>query len=119
MPNLSELIAELAAATDQLEDAARGEDWELVARLQKRRRVLIDSLVERLAQEPLGPEESDQIESIRRQEALVASLATARLETLRRTLAEFPEIQSPHVSRMERAYRDGMGLIHPPPSVAE
>ncbi|QIK36843.1 flagellar protein FliT [Caldichromatium japonicum] len=109
MPDVSELIAALTAATDQMEDAARGEDWELVAHLQKRRRVLIESLSERLAQEPLTEDESERIETIRQQESLVAALANARLEELRQVLAEFPEVQTPRLSRMERAYRDGMG----------
>lgn len=103
----SELIAELAAATEQMEAAARGGDWELVARLQKHRRVLIEWLLERIEQAPLGEAEAKRIETIRRQEAFVASLAQGRLEELRHILAESPGVHTPRLSRMERAYRDG------------
>jgi hypothetical protein len=107
MSNLTDLITDLVAATDQMKPAAQGDDWDMVERLQKRRRVLIESIVERAEQEPITEENAERLRAVRRQEATVASLAGAQRQALSEAIAELQgEGRIDKLSRMQRAYRD-------------
>jgi hypothetical protein len=79
----------------------------MVERLQKRRRVLIESLVERAEQEPITAADAERLRAVRRQEAHVAALAGAQRQALSTALAELQgEGPIDRLSRMQRAYRD-------------
>ncbi|MGQ9660645.1 MAG: hypothetical protein ACUVT0_11350 [Thermochromatium sp.] len=107
MASLTELIRDLVAATEQMEQAAQGADWDMVERLQKRRRVLIESTVEQAEREPITESDAAHLQAIRRQEATVAARAEAQRQTLSKALAELQgEDRSDRLSRMQRAYRD-------------
>ncbi|ADC61220.1 flagellar protein FliT [Allochromatium vinosum] len=107
MANLTDLISDLVAATDQMKPAAQGDDWDMVERLQKRRRVLIESIVERAAHEPITEEDAERLRAVRRHEATVAALAGTQRQALREAIAELQgEGRIDKLSRMQRAYRD-------------
>lgn len=111
MTTLTDLINDLTAATDQMHPAALGNDWELVERLQKRRRVLIDTIVARTEREPITEADAERLRAVQRQEAMVAALARTRRRALAQAIAQLPKtVRSDNtLSRMQRAYRDGSG----------
>lgn len=107
MADLTQLITDLVTATDQMKPAAQGEDWDMVERLQKRRRVLIATVVERAEREPLTEADAERLRAVRRQEATVAALAGARRQRLEQTIAQLQgDGRVDKLSRMQRAYRD-------------
>ena len=110
MPSLTDLINDLVAATEQMQPAAQGDDWDMVERLQKRRRVLIETLVEHAAREALTAADVQRLQAVRRQEATVAALAGARRQRLSQAIDQLQgEGRADKPSRMQRAYHDSSG----------
>lgn len=106
---LDTLIADLAHATRQVERAVQHQDWPLVERLQKRRRVLIEHLVKGAEETPLNETQAQQIADIRRQEHRAATGAIAQRDRLASLLGETnqpgqSQRASPAGQRMHRAY---------------
>jgi hypothetical protein len=107
MPNLAELIGDLIAATDQMKQAALGDDWDMVERIQKRRQVLVEQIVEHGEQTPLTEEEIGPLREVRKQEATIATLASARRQVLSEAiLATQTGVRAEKTTRMQRAYGD-------------
>ncbi|WP_200375799.1 flagellar protein FliT [Thiocystis violacea] len=107
MPNRAECIADLIAATDQMKQAALGDDWELVERLQKRRRVLVERILEQVGKLDLTGEDAERLREVRRQEAIIAALAGARRQALSEAIAQTQTgVRVEKSRRMRRAYGD-------------
>lgn len=107
MPNLAELIGDLIAATDQMKQAALGDEWDMVARIQKRRQVLVNEIIQLGEQTPFAEVDIRQLREVRRQEATIATLASARRQALSEAiLATQTGVRAEKTTRMQRAYGD-------------
>lgn len=84
MTDIRRSIADLRLATDQLKQAALGNDWTLAERIQKRRVALIEQIV--TSDQALAEPELDELAAIRRLETEIAnqtrSVQTATGEVL-------------------------------------
>lgn len=105
MPTIANLIAELSAATNQMQQAAIGGDWAMAEIIQKRRAVLIARIVEHADAVTLTAEETHQLSAVREQEAMITARTTARHQALGKRLAETHGVR---LSRMEKAYAAGL-----------
>lgn len=118
MATLEGLISDLVAATDQMGQAARADDWPLVERIQKRRRVLIRQLVTQVETGALDQGMVQRLRSLREQELRIHQEARTRQNALREVLARTQTPTQPdRLSRMQRTYAAIESLrIDPPPS---
>ena len=110
---LATALADLTAATDQLERAATGGDWPLVERIQKRRLALIGWLGDWLPATP-APEYVECLHALRARERTLLDQVSERRDLLGQALgqapgqvADRPPAGARHEPgrRMRRAYR--------------
>ncbi|NEV60537.1 flagellar protein FliT [Thiorhodococcus minor] len=87
-PSVDRLIGSLHKATVQMRQASIGDDWQLAARLQKRRALLVEQIRERLGGCALTAKESLALRTIRRLEAEITSRAMARRQKIARLLEQ-------------------------------
>lgn len=105
MPDLTDLITDLSVATEQMQQAASGDDWAMVEKIQKRRTVLIARLIEDARTVALTEEDTDRLSAVRAQEAFITSRAAARQQALGKMLMETQTVTSTEKpSRMQKAY---------------
>lgn len=105
MPDVTDLITDLSVATEQMQQAASGDDWAMVEKIQKRRTVLIARLIEEARTVALTEEDTDRLSAVRAQEAFIASRAAARQQALGKMLMETQTVTSlDKPSRMQKAY---------------
>lgn len=105
MPSVTDLIADLIAATDQMRQAALGDDWSMAEKIQKRRAVLIEGIVEHAQTVALTEAETLRLSAVREQESVIAARATARHQALGKMLTEAHGITgTERPSRMQKAY---------------
>ena len=105
MPTVTDLIADLTAATEQMQQAVSGVDWAMAETLQKRRAVLIERIVDTLGTAALTAEDAVRLNAVREQEAFIASRASARHQALGKLLAETQGVTgAERPGRMQKAY---------------
>lgn len=105
MPTVTDLIADLTTATEQMRQAVIGDDWAMAETIQKRRVVLIERIVDTVGTAEVTAEEAMQLNAMREQEAFIASRAAARHQALGKLLAETQGITgADKPSRMQKAY---------------
>lgn len=105
MATMTKLISDLTAATEQMRAAVMGEEWELAARIQKRRVALIRQLVELDRSSPLTQEELSGLKTVRRQEAGIAARVSSSRQTLGKTLGKIAEEGPPKSHyRLKKSY---------------
>jgi hypothetical protein len=82
----------------------------MVERLQKRRRVLIEAILEQAERETLSEDDAERLREVRRQETTVAALASARRQALSEAIAQTQTgVRVDKHRRIRRAYGDGEG----------
>ncbi len=105
MPDVTDLITDLTAATEQMQQAASGEDWAMVEKIQKRRSALVTRIIEDAGAATLTEEDAGRLSAVRAQEAFIASRAAARQQTLGKMLMETQAVTSvERPGRMRKAY---------------
>lgn len=105
MPGITDLIADLTTATEQMRQAAMGDDWEMAETIQKRRAALIERIAESAATTALTAEQGIRLNAVRELETQIAARAAARHQALGKMLLEiqgFTGTDKP--SRMQKAY---------------
>jgi len=88
MASLSRLIADLNAATLQMRDAALGDDWVMVKRIQKQRALMVQGIIDCGSLGETDRVLLDQLKSIREIEHCVSMKAIRRKGALGRSLED-------------------------------
>lgn len=102
---LSKLIEDLTEATVQMKQAALGEDWVMVGRLQRQRAALVERIQEAVQANPLTPEHVEILRSIRKDEAGIWARAKVQKQTLGKALEQLESgAHKEPQSRMQKAY---------------
>ena len=105
MLNVTDLIHDLTAATDQMKQAALADDWIFAGKIQKQRALLIGRIVEYANATALTEEEILALNAVRAQEAIIVARAGARHQALGHALAKTRTgEQTGKHKRMRKAY---------------
>ena len=113
MFNVTELIHDLTTATGQMKQAALADDWALAEKIQKRRALLIERIVEYAETATLTEQETNELNAVREQEATIIARAGTRHRALGQALADTQAgLRAGKQSRMQKAY-DAPNLKRP------
>ncbi len=106
MFDVTELIHELDAATQQMRQATIADDWLLAGKIQKRRAQMVAQIVEYSHASSLTVTQIHDLQAVREVESLIAARASARHQALGQALSRiWTGVRQGMLERMLRAYR--------------